>query len=93
MTDETTDARMLAKTDLRAACDLVIERSATMLVEELGAPIEMMLDRMLTYAGAQACVQQGSPTAAKVFRQLADRIEAGIFHVVTGEGDQKGSRH
>jgi hypothetical protein len=43
---------------------MVIERSAAMMVEELGAPIEMMLDRMLTYAGTQACVQQGSPAAA-----------------------------
>ncbi|WP_394887496.1 hypothetical protein [Mesorhizobium sp. AaZ16] len=61
MTDEKTNAVELAKTDLRAACDMVIERSAAMMVEELGAPIEMMLDRMLTDAGPSMCAT-GKPS-------------------------------
>jgi hypothetical protein len=76
-----------------ALCDMMIDKTARLLVEEHGVPIVVLLDRLLTFAGAHAANTQGSPNAAKVFRQLADRIDAGIFHVVTGEGDQKGARH
>lgn len=90
MTDEQTDAKALAETDLKAACDLVIERAAVMMVEELGASIPQMLDRMLTYAGAQASTIEGSPAAAKIFHRLADNIANGCFHTITGEGAPRG---
>ncbi len=94
MTDETTDAKMLSETDLKAACDLVIERAVEMMVGELGATFPMMLDRMLTYAGAQACTIEGSPATAKTFHRLADNIAAGCFYSVTGEGGgQRGKLH
>lgn len=77
----------------KAACDQIIHRAARMMVEGAGAPIPMMLDRLLTYAAAQACSIDGSPRTAEVFRRLADNIEAGLFHSVTGEGDENGRRH
>ncbi|WP_024588151.1 hypothetical protein [Aliihoeflea sp. 2WW] len=78
----------------RAACDLILERATKMMVDEAEAPVAMVLDRLLTYAAAQACKIDGSPLTAKNFRMLADRIEAGIFHSITGEGREGGgARH
>lgn len=66
-------------------CDEIIERAARMIVDEIGACSTVMIDRMLTYAAAQACVQSGSPATARAFRTMADNIDAGCFHSVTGE--------
>ncbi|MBU1313978.1 MAG: hypothetical protein ACK4P4_18485, partial [Allorhizobium sp.] len=77
----------------KALCDTIITRAATMMVEEVGASVPMMLDRMLTYAAAQACCNDGSPRTAAIFRDLANNIEGGLFHRVTGENGQGGSRH
>lgn len=76
-----------------AACDLIVSRAARMMVDEAGASVGMVLDRLLTYAAAQACVNEGSPHTAKAFRYFADRIEAGLFHSVTGENDRSAARH
>lgn len=78
---------------LKAVCDGVINRAASLMVDELGAPIPMMLDRMLTYAAAQACSIDGSPNTAAVFRTLAAKIESGVFHSVTGENQTDGRQH
>ncbi|WP_252911680.1 hypothetical protein [Aliihoeflea aestuarii] len=77
----------------RATCDLILTRAAQLMVDEAEAPVGMVLDRLLTYAAAQACTIDGSPTTARNFRLLADRIEAGIFHSLTGEDRVAGSRH
>ena len=76
-----------------AACDLVIERAAVMMAGEVGASVEMILDRMLTYAAAQAATIDGSPRTATVFRELADKIEGGLFHSITGENNPNAGRH
>jgi hypothetical protein len=57
------------------------------------ASISIVFDRLLTYAAAQACTMEGSPRTAEVFRRLADNIERGAFHSVTGEGKPGGGRH
>lgn len=62
----------------RRRCDRIVELAAEAMVEE-GAPVPMILDRMLTYAAAQACQIDGSKNTATVFRQLAANIESGIF--------------
>jgi hypothetical protein len=89
MTDEKTNAVELAKTDLRAACDMVIERSAAMMVEELGAPIEMMLDRMLTYAGPSMCAtgkpSRGDSTGDHTGREARSGQSARCFDAIEGE--------
>lgn len=74
-------------------CDSIIHRAATLMIAEVGAPMPMMLDRILTYTAAQACAIDGSPHTAKAFRELADKIEGGIFHSVTGEGGRPGEGH
>lgn len=77
----------------KALCDKIIERAGVMMAEEVGAPVPMILDRLLTYAGVCACTRNGSPETARIFRQLADNIEAGVFHSITGEGDENAKRH
>lgn len=69
-------------------CDEIQHRAAVMMVEEVGVSVPMMLDRVLTFAAAQCCVLDGSTDTAAHFRLFADRIEAGLFHPVTGEGKQ-----
>lgn len=36
----------------KAACDMIVERAARMMVQEVGTSPGMMLDRLLTYAAA-----------------------------------------
>ncbi|MDX0261555.1 hypothetical protein GOC60_10200 [Sinorhizobium meliloti] len=79
--------------NIQSACDLVVERAAEMMVEEIGAPIEMMIDRMMTYAGAQMCVLDGNRKTAAILRKLADNVEGGIFDAVTGEAARGRARH
>ncbi|RUW81491.1 hypothetical protein [Mesorhizobium sp. M2A.F.Ca.ET.067.02.1.1] len=69
----------------KAFCDIIVERAVD-LMQSSGAPAGMILDRLITYAAAQACTIDGSPKAAHAFRHLADQIDAGVFHSVTGEG-------
>ena len=77
----------------KALCDEIQHRAAKMMVEEVGVSIPMMLDRVLTFAGAQACTLDGSPKTAAAFRQFADKIDAGLFHSITGEGKPRGRGH
>ena len=63
----------------KAMCDVIITRAATMMLEKAGASMPMALDRIVTYAAAQACATSGKQEAANGFRAMADRIEAGIF--------------
>lgn len=67
--------------DHRKFCDLIQHRAAE-LMQESGAPLAMILDRVLTFGAAQACVidQEG---AARTFRHVAEQIEAGAFAHLT----------
>lgn len=65
--------------EISAVCDGIAYRAAKMMIEDAGAPIEMVIDRLLTFAAAHAVSIDGSKHAAEVFRELADRIEAGKF--------------
>lgn len=77
----------------KALCDEIMHRAGAMMIEEVGAPMGMMLDRVLTFAAAHACSIEGSPKTATVFRELADKIERGLFHSVTGENQQQSWKH
>lgn len=77
----------------KSLCDTIISRAAHMMVDELKAPIPMMLDRLLTYAAAQACAVDGSPKTAAAFRQFAANIEGGLFHSITGESRDRKREH
>mgnify|MGYP001292022855 CR=1 FL=1 len=71
------------------ACDTIVERAAMMMLEA-GAPADMVIDRLLTFAGAMAAKINGSPRTARAFRRLAANIDAGVFHSITGESAGKG---
>lgn len=73
----------------KIACDTILERAAVMMVAEVGASIPLMIDRMLTYAAAQAATLEGSAVTAEHFRLFAKQIEGGLFWSITGE-DQPG---
>lgn len=69
----------------KIACDTILERAAVMMVAEVGASIPLMIDRLLTYAAAQAATMEGSAVTAEHFRRFADQIEGGLFWSITGE--------
>ena len=78
MTDEettTTEAQ-------RKFCDLTLSRATELMHEEGGAPVPMILDRLLTYSAAQASAIDPDG-AADLFRHIAAQIEAGKFAHVT----------
>lgn len=62
----------------RALCDLVLEGAAGVM-QASGASVPMILDRMLTYAAAQAVAGAGSAATAEMFRQVAANIEGGAL--------------
>lgn len=76
----------------KIACDAIIERAAEMMVAGAGASIPMMIDRMLTYAAAQAATMEGSAVTAQHFRRFADQIEGGLFWSLTGENKPGGGK-
>jgi hypothetical protein len=72
----------------KALCELTVERAVALMVES-GASAEMIVDRMLTWSIAQACLAIGSQEAAAMLRTAAEKTEAGLFHKVTGEVDAR----
>jgi hypothetical protein len=66
------------ETTRRKFCDVTITRAAELMIEN-GADVPMILDRLLTYATAQACSIDGAFNTAKMFRHIADQIDAGTF--------------
>lgn len=54
-----------------------------------GVAVEVLLDRLFTCAAAHAVIVSGSKHTAIQFRAMADNIEAGLFHGITGEGRRR----
>lgn len=77
----------------KTICDQIITRAANMMLTEVDAPMEMMLDRVLTFFTAHACTVGGSAATAAMFRQLADKVDAGLFSKLTGENDENQKSH
>src|SRR4051812_20181432 len=69
----------------RQLCDQLVTSAAAIMLKDVKAPLGMALDRIVTFAAAQGCVAEGSAKTAKAFRDLADKIDAGLFHRLTGE--------
>ncbi len=80
--------KVTVESERKERCDLIVERAVALMVEG-GAPLEVVIDRLLSYGAAQACLTRGSVATAKVFRQLADNIEDGVFHSLTGESGRQ----
>lgn len=84
--DEREALRLLA---IKSECDQIVERAAALMYAQ-NAPLEMIMDRILTYAAAQVFTMEGRPGAARVFRVLADKIEQGVFN---SPDQPKGRQH
>ena len=67
--------------ELKAFADGVIWK-AMVAMQEHGVGYELMMDRLLTAAGAHIARQEGSAQASAVFRRLAKNIERGAFAAV-----------
>ncbi|MNF14029.1 hypothetical protein D3C80_2160850 [compost metagenome] len=71
---------------MKAACNQIIHGAMTLMINDVKAPIPMVMDRLFTFAAAQACKLDGSASTAAAFREFADKIDAGLFYSITGEG-------
>lgn len=70
----------------RALCDLIVTRAAELMAQEAGAPIEMIMDRMVTFAGAQTVATFGKADAVAMFEQAVASVESGAFdHLIPSE--------
>lgn len=70
--------RPLGKPAGARRCDQLISECVETMVAE-GASLEVVLDRILTFAAGQACALDGAFNSAAVFRSIADQIEGGLF--------------
>lgn len=73
-----TERQLAADQALRAHCDLIITRAAELMVEQ-GAPIEMIIDRMTTYATGQCMASFGKEDALKLHRQGLRAVKQGVL--------------
>lgn len=68
------------------SCDALLSEACETMQKEMGAEVELILDRLLTYAAAQMVLTSGKAEAAKAFRQCAKMVQSGIFdHIKAGE--------
>lgn len=79
--------------EMKAVCDRLVELAAESM-QEAGAPLAMIIDRLVTYGVAQMVAVDGSEITARNFHMIAEKIGAGAFAQVTGENAQRsGVRH
>lgn len=60
-------------------CDKAITAAARILIDDMGAPLDLVIDRLLTFAAAHMVVTGGKEHAAEAFRDCAETVEAGGF--------------
>lgn len=77
MNTKPTSAEIERVEQIKHQCDQIIYRAARLMVEGNGASVPLMLDRLLSFAAAQATATDGKAKAAEAFREMAVRIEAG----------------
>ena len=75
----------------KAVCDEIIHRAASMMVDEVGASIPMMLDRLFTFATAQAYLIEGKKGAAAILREMAGNIDKGALDTL--QLDERSQKH
>ena len=77
-TDLEAERQIAADQELRARCDLTISRAAEMMVAD-GASLEMIIDRIVTYATAQCLSTFGKGDALKLHQQGIRAVREGTF--------------
>lgn len=78
MNTKSTSAETERVKEITNQCDQIIYRAARLMVEGNGASVPLMLDRLLSFAAAQATATDGKEKAAEAFREMACRIDAGV---------------
>lgn len=74
----------------KIVCDEIIHRAANLMVGEVEASVEMMLDRMFTFAAAQSYQRNGKTATVKIMREMARNIENGALDLLKlNEGSAK----
>ena len=68
-----------SETERRALCDLILSRATEMMVTDVGVSVEMVVDRLITYAAAQTVTTYGKQDAIDMFKFSAEQVEAGKF--------------
>jgi uncharacterized protein with PIN domain len=68
------------------SCDALIAEACETIQREMGADVELILDRLLTYAAAQMVMTTSKAEAAAAFRQCAKTVQSGLFdHIKSGQ--------
>ncbi len=76
--EQTLELRPMTEQETKRLCDTIVARAAVMM-QENGASVPMILDRLLTYSAAQAYFDIGPELTAELLRTTADNIEGGAF--------------
>lgn len=61
------------------ACDAVLASAAAIMQNDLGASLEMIIDRLMTFALVQAATVGGKEATADMLRLTADNVEGGLL--------------
>lgn len=77
----------------KAHCDLVVARAAHLMAGDFKAPTEMIIDRFLTYATAQAVRDFGAEHAIRMLNHAAVMVENGVFAHVTAPTEPLSKPH
>lgn len=79
------------ETRARNACDGAIHKMAKSQVDH-GCGMDVLLDRLMTYATAQSVTLIGSKETAAIYREFATKIEGGLFETLE-PGHTRGTQH
>lgn len=83
----------MSDTEMKSFCDKMVEVAAEGM-EAAGAPLGMIVDRLVTYGVAQMVAADGSEITSRNLHMIAEKIGAGAFAQVSGENAQRsGVRH
>lgn len=67
-------------------CDAAVYQLALDLLDH-GAPLPMILDRLVTFSIAHGVRDNGPEHVATVLREIADRVEAGVMASIEAQGE------
>jgi len=70
------------------SCDLTIEQAVAQMMQRTG-DMELVIDRMLTFGAAQACVNYGPEKDASMLSYLMAHIQHGTFAYLGQPDDQQ----
>ncbi|MER9217817.1 hypothetical protein NKI48_02625 [Mesorhizobium sp. M0644] len=63
----------------KALCDRLVEACAETMFNQIGAPVEMIVDRLVTYCVGQMVTVVGKDGAVRILRHVIQQVEDGVF--------------